>query len=93
MIQIMIVDDQPITRAAIREILETDPTFNVISETGSGEQAIEIASNMNLDVILMDIKMPNLNGVETTKKFSPASRKARLLRSPALRMSNPPKKC
>ena len=91
MIQIMIVDDQPITRAAIRKILETDPAFNVISEAGSGEQAIEIASNMNLDVILMDIKMPNLNGIETTKKILARQPEAKIIALTSIANEQSPK--
>lgn len=91
MIQVMIVDDQPITRAAIRGILESDSTLKVIAEAASGEEAIELASNLNADVILMDIKMPNLNGVQATKKILAHQPEAKIIALTSITNEQSPK--
>jgi NarL family two-component system response regulator LiaR len=73
-ISILIVDDHEVVRNGIRAYLETLPKFNVVGEAASGEEAIRMAGDLIPDVVLMDLVMPGMDGIETTrevKKISP----------------------
>ena len=73
-ISILIVDDHEVVRNGIRAYLETLPKFNVLGEAASGEEAIKMAGELIPDVVLMDLVMPGMDGIETTrevKKISP----------------------
>ena len=76
-ITILIVDDHKLIRDTWSFILNSDPRFQVIAETDSGESAIELAESNQPDIILMDINMSPMNGFEATKeirKISPESK-------------------
>jgi DNA-binding NarL/FixJ family response regulator len=66
--KIIIVDDHFIFRNGLRDLMEEIPSANVIAEASSGEEFIEILPGLNPDLVFMDIKMPGMNGVETTRK-------------------------
>ncbi|MDC3181141.1 response regulator transcription factor [Gammaproteobacteria bacterium] len=68
-INVMIVDDDAIVREGLASLLEQNATINVKAHASSGEEAIKIAENNDFDVILMDIKMHGLNGIEATKRL------------------------
>jgi NarL family two-component system response regulator LiaR len=73
-ISIIIVDDHEVVRKGLRGYLETLPEFNVVGEAASGEEALEQVAEFIPDVVLMDLIMPGMDGVETTrrvKKISP----------------------
>lgn len=70
MIKVMIVDDQAIFKEGLRMILNQDPDIEVISLCENGKEAVELSKIYKPDVILMDIKMPVLNGVEAVKLIS-----------------------
>jgi NarL family two-component system response regulator LiaR len=73
-ISILIVDDHEVVRNGIRAYLETLPEFNVVGEAASGGEAIKMAGDLIPDVVLMDLVMPGMDGIETTrevKKISP----------------------
>jgi NarL family two-component system response regulator LiaR len=73
-ISILIVDDHEVVRNGIRAYLETLPKFNVVGEAASGEEAIKMSGELIPDVVLMDLVMPGMDGIETTrevKKISP----------------------
>jgi NarL family two-component system response regulator LiaR len=73
-ISILIVDDHEVVRNGIRAYLETLPKFNVVGEAASGEEAVKMAGELIPDVVLMDLVMPGMDGIETTrevKKISP----------------------
>ena len=62
----MIVDDHPLVRKAIRHILETQPDIEIIAEAGDAETAIKVAGEMSPRVVIMDIGLPKLSGIEAT---------------------------
>jgi NarL family two-component system response regulator LiaR len=73
-ISILIVDDHEVVRKGLRSYLDTLPNFRVIGEASTGEEAIKIVEEYIPDVVLMDLIMPGMDGVETTrriKKISP----------------------
>jgi NarL family two-component system response regulator LiaR len=73
-ISVLIVDDHEVVRNGIRSYLMTTPDFDVIGEAASGEEALKLVSEQIPDVVLMDLILPGMDGVETTrqvKKISP----------------------
>jgi NarL family two-component system response regulator LiaR len=75
-INVVLVDDHSIVRQGIRTFLETQPDLVVIGEAASGEEAIQLAAELAPDVVLMDLSMPGLGGIEAIrqiKKMSPHS--------------------
>lgn len=76
-ITILLVDDHKLVRDSWSFILNSDPRFQVVGETSSGDEAVEIAKNIRPDIVLMDINMTPTNGFEATKlvrKYSPSSK-------------------
>ena len=65
--KILIVDDHPVLRKGIRNCLEKEHDFQVIGEAVDGEEAVQLTDKLLPDLILMDISMPKLNGIEATK--------------------------
>ena len=72
-IRILLVDDHPLVRRALRDILEKEPDLRVIGEAGDGRQAIDMTEEHQPDIVIMDISMPVLNGVEATKQIKAAN--------------------
>ncbi len=68
-IRLLLVDDHPVVRKGTRDLLDGEPDFQVVGEAGSGEEAIERARDLTPDVILMDVSMPGMNGIEATRKI------------------------
>ncbi|MFK4148877.1 response regulator [Streptomyces sp. NPDC004065] len=66
--RILLVDDQPMIRTGFRLILEAEPDLAVVGESGDGLAAVEDARSLQPDVVLMDIRMPRLDGVEATRR-------------------------
>ncbi|MDD4569727.1 MAG: response regulator transcription factor [Tepidanaerobacteraceae bacterium] len=66
-IRVMIVDDHPLLREGIIKILSLEPSFEIVGEAEDGAQAIELARTTDVDIILMDVNMPNINGIVATK--------------------------
>lgn len=69
MIRILVVDDHPIVRAGLVGLLDTEIDFEVVGEAASGESAIEMLKSMDADVVLMDLRMPGMGGVEATRRI------------------------
>lgn len=67
--RIMLVDDHPLLRQALRNVLEKEHDFEVIAEASDGEEAVKLATKLIPDVVIMDISMPNLNGLEATRQI------------------------
>lgn len=69
MIRVLIVDDQEMIRAGLRTILEAQDDIEVVGDVGDGFQALAVLSERDVDVVLMDIRMPGIDGVETTRRI------------------------
>jgi DNA-binding NarL/FixJ family response regulator len=68
-VRVLIAEDHPLFREGMRGRLERVADITVVGEAASGEEAVELAGNLEPDVILMDIKMPGLNGIEATREI------------------------
>ncbi len=73
MIRIGIVDDQELVRTGFRMILESEPDFEVVGEASDGRAALDLVRARRPDVVLMDVRMPEMDGVEATSKLGPGT--------------------
>lgn len=78
-IRIFIVEDQTLMRQGLKTILDLEPGMSVIGEAGDGEPAIHSVLDLRPDVVLMDIQLPNLNGIEATKAICAAWPEAKVI--------------
>lgn len=69
MIRVLVVDDHELVRSGITRMLADDPDLDVIGQSPSGEDAIEFARNKRPDIVLMDIRMPGIGGLEATRRI------------------------
>ena len=72
-ISLLITDDHALVRQGIRAFLELQPDLNVVGEAGSGEEAVRMAAELVPDVVLMDLVMPGIGGVEATRQVKQVS--------------------
>ncbi len=68
-LKVLLVDDHPLLRKAIRSVLDNQKEFVVIAEASDGLEAVKLASELIPDIVIMDISMPKLNGIEATKQI------------------------
>jgi DNA-binding NarL/FixJ family response regulator len=66
-IRVLLADDQNLIRAGFRVLVESDPEFEVVGEATNGREAVALARSARADVVLMDIRMPELDGIEATR--------------------------
>lgn len=69
-IRILVVDDQPVVRAGVRTMLESQPDLTVVGDAADGLEAVAMAARLRPDVVMMDIRMPRLNGIEATRRVA-----------------------
>ena len=79
MISVLIADDQDLVREGLRMLLEAEPDLAVAGEAADGGQALAQARLLDPDVILMDVRMPRMNGIEATTRLVQAGSRARIL--------------
>lgn len=68
-VKVLIVDDHPMAREAMKEILQEDKIFHVISEAKNGKEALQLTEKHMPDLILMDIRLPDISGIEATRRI------------------------
>jgi DNA-binding NarL/FixJ family response regulator len=68
--RVLLADDQPLVRAGLRMILSTEPDLEVVGEAATGREAVDLCADTRPDVVLMDVRMPELDGIEATRRVT-----------------------
>ncbi|MEK7325324.1 MAG: response regulator transcription factor [Chloroflexota bacterium] len=76
---ILIVDDHPLFRQGLRDLLRSEPDLAVVGEGADGKEAFELISSLNPDVVLMDINLPGMNGLQVTRQLKTDRRKVNVI--------------
>src|SRR5205823_162097 len=71
-IGVLLVDDAPLLRMGFRMVLEAQPDVAVVGEAGDGAEAVALATRLKPDVVLMDVRMPGVDGIEATARITAA---------------------
>lgn len=78
-IKILLADDHTIVRQGLKLILASQPDMSVVGEASNGREVVELASKLRPDIILLDVAMPELNGIEATRRMMEANPRVRIL--------------
>ncbi len=71
--RIMLVDDHPLVREGLKSLLAADKELEIVAETGSGKEAVDLAARLTPDLVILDVTLPDLNGVETMRQIRRAA--------------------
>ena len=78
-LRILIADDHPLVRSGLRALLMAAEDLEVVGEAATGEEAVTLASTLSPDVIVMDLRMPGINGIEATRRIVQTNPRTRIL--------------
>jgi two-component system response regulator NreC len=78
-IRILLADDHAMVRQGFRMILSAQPDMEIVGEAGNGREAVELAEQLQPDLVVMDVAMPELNGIEATRRIAASSPRTRVL--------------
>jgi two-component system response regulator NreC len=78
-IRILLADDHAVVRQGFKMILSAQPDMEIVGEAGNGREAVELAEKLRPDVVVMDVAMPELNGIEATRRLTAANPHARVI--------------
>src|SRR5947207_3420149 len=78
-IRILLADDHAVVRQGFKMILAAQADMEIVGEAGNGREAVEAAENLKPDVVVMDVAMPELNGIEATRRLAVSSPRTRVL--------------
>ncbi len=70
MIRVIVADDQDLVRAGLRMILQAEPDITVVGDAADGQAALEMVAALDPDVVLMDVRMPRMSGLEATRRLT-----------------------
>lgn len=79
MINIVVADDHKIVRQGVRTLIESEPGFNVIGDAPNGQEAVEMVRSLHPDVLVTDLIMPGMNGIEVTRKVRQISPRTKVI--------------
>ena len=78
-VTVVLVDDQPLVRAGLARILEVDPELQVVGEASNGRDAVALVRRLQPDVVLMDVRMPVVDGIDATRQLRAAGSRAKVV--------------
>ncbi|NUP75110.1 MAG: response regulator transcription factor [Sinomonas sp.] len=78
-LRLLLVDDQPLLRVGFRMVLDAEEGIDVIGEAGDGSEAVRLTRELEPDVVLMDVRMPVMDGIEATRRIAASSSAARII--------------
>src|ERR1700680_4306820 len=78
-IRILLADDHAVVRQGFKMILAAQPDIEIVGEAGNGREAVELAEKLKPDLVVMDVTMPELNGIEATRRLAASTPRTRVL--------------